>query len=358
MATNKTCSRDECPPSNIKPETNTKCASCKQIVHLPCIGITAKLSQIDSPNIRIFCNKCITELSNDYSQPADLNSSVNASKATPKAEKLTIRQIMNEVNMLRGVVETNGKKLDAISGKTDCILKTTKHSEKNSTAPKSINEIFSNSPKQYKQMSYTPKSSYAATLRQTAPKNSAKRKRFEEKESTQKFDIPKPKIGTKTDNSSLSVVPKPKIAAKPKYTKAIWVSRLNPQTTTDEIANYIVSNTAVTDKTKFNVHKLVKKDRDLTTLKFVSFKLELCEDEFNVLVDPDAWPEEVMVREFLQNITLGDYFPSLECTSKQKNSLQITETPKMQTNAQKMSPNQSAQKTATKQASPTLIVMS
>lgn len=55
----------------------------------------------------------------------------------------------------------------------------------------------------------------------------------------------------------------------------------------------------------------MKKGQDLSTLKFVSFKVAVNQDEFDVLMDPDVWPENVMVREFLQNVTLGDYFPAL-----------------------------------------------
>lgn len=110
-------------------------------------------------------------------------------------------------------------------------------------------------------------------------------------------------------------VPKPNINRdnKPKFEKALWVSRLNPATTNDDVIAYITSNTSIIDKERISVHKLVKKDIDLSTLKFVSFKVEMNADDLTVLNDSNLWPENVQVREFMQapKNVLGNYFPPL-----------------------------------------------
>lgn len=82
----------------------------------------------------------------------------------------------------------------------------------------------------------------------------------------------------------------------------------------------LVANTPVTDKAKFNVHKMVKKGVDESTLKFVSFKVELNVEELNILDDVNLWPEGVQVREFQQvpKNELGNYFPSLNANDKQE----------------------------------------
>lgn len=90
---------------------------------------------------------------------------------------------------------------------------------------------------------------------------------------TMKFDAPKPKISTKSVFTGLSVVAKQKRIEKPTFKMAVWVSRLLPGTTNDDMANYIVSNKIIAERSKFNVHKLIKKDQDESTLKFVSFKV-------------------------------------------------------------------------------------
>lgn len=146
---------------------------------------------------------------------------------------------------------------------------------------------------------------------------------------TPKLNAPQAKVGTKTAASGLSVVLQPKRIEKPSFQKAIWVSRLSLETSNDDISKWIIENTSVKDSEKFRVHKLVKKDLGLSTLKFVSFKVEVSEMEFEALIDPDVWPENVMIREFLKSLTLGDFFPTLP---EQKNVKQ-TLSPKIPTTA-------------------------
>ena len=64
----------------------------------------------------------------------------------------------------------------------------------------------------------------------------------------------------------------------------------------------------------------MKKDRELTSLKFVSFKVEVNDEDFDHLMDPEIWPVDIRVREFLQKQTLGDYL--LPQLSKTKNRTQ------------------------------------
>lgn len=123
-----------------------------------------------------------------------------------------------------------------------------------------------------------------------------------------KLDAPKPRMGTKSATMRLNVVHKPERVEKPVFGKAIWVSGLAPTTTEQEIIDYIVNDTPINDKSKFRVHKLVKKGQDLSTLKFVSFKVEVNEGDFDVLCDPSTWEANVFVREFVQNTTMGDFY--------------------------------------------------
>lgn len=111
------------------------------------------------------------------------------------------------------------------------------------------------------------------------------------------------------------VVPKPNNNRdnKPKFEKPLWVSRMDPATSNDDVVAYITSNTSVTDKEQISVHKFVKKDVDLSTLKFISFKVEMNADDLKLLNDENLWPEKVQVREFMQTPknVLGNYFPPL-----------------------------------------------
>lgn len=101
------------------------------------------------------------------------------------------------------------------------------------------------------------------------------------------------------------------------FQKALYVSGLDPMTTNEQLVEYIVGNTPANDATKFKVHKMLKKDADISSLKYVSFKVEMNVDELNILDDVDLWPEGVRVREFQQvpKNELGRHFPTLPVTA-------------------------------------------
>lgn len=339
--TQKQCSRDDCLPANVNISTTTKCFQCQQTVHLPCIGISLKVAEITSPNIRIICNKCVNEKTSEKSDAAsasELNVSFSA-KSTPKT--VTIKSIMHEVNLLKSVIEANGKKLDAIDDKTELICKRTESTNlpMNVNASKPINTQarFSASATNRLNQVDKPAPSFANVLCQNMP--TPKRKRVNTPTFSKKLNAPAPKVGTKTTASGLSVVVQPKRTPKPTFSKSIWVSRLGPSTTEEEIADYICENTPIVDRAKFSVHKLVKKDRDLSTLKFVSFKVAVNDDEFDILIDPDVWPENLLVRRFHEETTLGDFFPSLNAKKNRENSTENMET--SDTQPPKVSPSKS-----------------
>lgn len=184
--------------------------------------------------------------------------------------------------------------------------------------------FFTPKPKKKNTTAKPPPISFASAIR-NGPQPSAKRMRSEKSSAIAEFNAPKPKTGTKTTFTGLSVVAKPKRIKKPTFTKALWISRLNPETSEGEIADYIAQNTSITDFSKFKAHKLVKKDCDLTALKFVSFKIEMNDEEYDILSNPDVWPENVMVREFLQSNTLGAHiFPAFNAKN-QMESMDTTE---------------------------------
>lgn len=215
-----------------------------------------------------------------------------------------------------------GKQLDDIFGNTNDIRKHTTVLVDKSLRPlqfKSTNPPSLNTPNSSRRNSSTktPHASYADAARTNAPIQPAKRMRSENSPivnaAKPKFAGPKPKVSTKTAVTGLSIIAQPQRVEKPKFSKAVWVSRFNPSTTCDEISNYIMETAQIDDKAKFNVHKLVKKDQNLSLLKFVSFKIEVNDDIFELLKDESLWPENVWVREFQRDRNFGDFlnFPDL-----------------------------------------------
>ena len=143
-----------------------------------------------------------------------------------------------------------------------------------------------------------------------------KRKRLNVTPTQQKkkrFNVPTPKMGTNTNANGLVAVAKPepkKPIEKPKYEKAVRVSRLLTTTTEEQITNYIATISSAS--TNYTVHKLVKKDSDISKYTFVSFKIACNLADYDILMDPSVWPQGVAVYEFREDkpVTFGQFLPS------------------------------------------------
>lgn len=75
---------------------------------------------------------------------------------------------------------------------------------------------------------------------------------------------------------------------------------MHPETAVEDMDNYIVENMPLTEKSKFKCSKLVKKDKALSTLSFVSFKIDCHSEDFDILSDPEYWPTGKPMREFIE----------------------------------------------------------
>lgn len=282
-------------------------------------------------NIQFHCNACLTM--NTPSQ--SLNDSVSM---TPRTEKTTIKGIMQEVtklqdqlaNFLSNSMEMNDK-LDSIDTKTNDIDLKTNEIKSNTLVvlEKVVSKPANNgntpfvfgtpSTRQFRPQLHRNTMSWAAIAAangngsNTTPSRSAKRPRHDKQLQQLKPNVPAPKIGTNANVGRLVAVEKPaprKIAEKPKYEKAVWISRLPPTTSEDDVREYIGQLSSVSSN--LIVHKLVKKDRDCSELNFVSFKIAVNNIDFAILNDPSVWPKGVLVREFMEikPVTFGDCLPT------------------------------------------------
>lgn len=142
----------------------------------------------------------------------------------------------------------------------------------------------------------------AAIFRQAPSREvTPKRSRTEMEESSSKF-ISKQKLifGTKDAQigEPISLPDTRRPQPQPNLNmKSIFVSRLHPRTSCEEIINYLLS-IQIDVTAEFKCTKLVKLDQNLDGLRFVSFKLTVPATCFKALVDPSIWPKSVAVREF------------------------------------------------------------
>ena len=336
-----TCDRDTCPRENVN-GPKAKCFSCKKQCFLACYGVSLALNQITAydqlnqknqlftptSNIQFLCTECLSS-TNPSSQ------SLNDSISTPKAEKLTIRGIMQEVTKLQDQfaslhLTTNemNQKLDSIEGKTNDIkLNTEAVMNKTSSQPNKTDEnntmLFGSpslSTRQFRPQLNRKATTYASITRAngnssqySTPMSTKRRRNDVPVQQPKKPNVPAPKMGTNTNAHRLVAIAKPepkKVVEKPKFEKAVWVSRLAPSITEEDIRDYITTNTSVTSN--FTVRKLVAKDRDVSSLNFISFKIAVNLTDFDILNDPIVWPQNVLVREFVENnpVTFGAFLPN------------------------------------------------
>lgn len=337
------CDKDKC-PADSRNGPKIKCGKCGNVTFLLCFGFQAG-KKIDGQDTVIMaltngvvftafvscmafhcCSDTMSAQEQKFVLKMPSARSVSKTRTTKQTESETmianeLRSIKEMLTSIKSATDTNTAEIAAIkslSTTTDANVK--KVTDQSASPSMTYVQAFKN--RAIEKASRTP----------AGTPNSLKRQRTASP-IRQKLNLPTAKMGTKSNVSGLSVVAKrePKRDEKPKFEKAIWVSRLSPNTTEDEVIEFITSNTPVTDKTKISVHKLVKKDADISSLKFVSFKVELNGNDFDVLNDPEVWPENIMVREFMQapKTTFGDFFPRLDASNKSQSN--VLEVERMQT---------------------------
>lgn len=118
--------------------------------------------------------------------------------------------------------------------------------------------------------------------------NTPKRPRLDNKPAT------KPPIlrGTKTASEIVKTIPPPE--------ELLWIylSAFDPSTSDNDIANLTRECLGLDSNVDPKVVKLVPKDRDLTTLSYVTFKVGVNKDLRETALASDTWPENVNFREF------------------------------------------------------------
>lgn len=97
-------------------------------------------------------------------------------------------------------------------------------------------------------------------------------------------------------------------------TKSIWISPFHPTTTPEQLESHIIEHTEIKDKSKFKCTKLVKKEQDVTKMSFVSFKIDVIPEAYDIVFNEEIWPKRTEMREFVKMAppkqTLGDFVPS------------------------------------------------
>lgn len=82
----------------------------------------------------------------------------------------------------------------------------------------------------------------------------------------------------------------------------LYLTRLPIDITDEDIFHYIKEK-GITDTNNIKLSKLVKKNTDLTSLTFISFKIDTTDSIAKVFTSKDFWPDKCVIKKFVQKKT-------------------------------------------------------
>lgn len=329
------CSRDDCPPANISGPT-IKCAKCKSVCYLKCFGFEkcATIDGIDVVKVTlpdgsqlftpvpyssfVCCTNTLTttELKAALKIPKANTRSTSKTRAAKPTENANDSPVLNELNEIKKMIT----KINVSTENNPSELAEIKAMAKESSDKlKSLQNSVFDGPTNGNVHSAVNTPTFANVLGDQRKVMTAKRKlnvNVNDTPNKQRMaNLPKPVGGTRDINigqplpDTAKANAKPKQMSKPKFDKSLWISKLHFSVTNEEIVDYIMTKTDIKDRNRFNVRKLVKKDADLSLLSHVSFKIDVNEQDFDYLNNPDIWPKTVVIREFIHTpaVKLGAF---------------------------------------------------
>lgn len=375
MEDRKACSRDDCPPANVKKEITVNCGKCNCTIHLMCIGIAKTADEVlFHKNIFVVCNSCLYV--NSTSNISNLTSNSSTSISTPSSSKVLAKTPKNTKNVSVDITpkSTTQRSMYDFTRPSPSIDKTDEmlsllHDIKSSISKhrnetKSYAAVLSEIKESTRKPNYNANSNAFPMYSSVAQGNSSsnnndfpsltsrpskrkineissldtpKRMRTSAKAgSIQKSVFSGRKLISGTNNevnhglgSPVKIIPRTtqKSDFMRKLTKFIYLSRLKTNVTDQLISTYIKSNITGVSDDDFALRMLVKKDQDLTELSFISYRLNCTNELFDKLMEPSFWPSHVMIGEFIErkkNNDLGSFLQKSLTPITQKSPTMIT----------------------------------
>lgn len=305
------CSRDICPPKNIS-SGSIRCFLCKALSFKLCFGVDDSVYDAMAPmapfvrgaNIQFICPGCLIS--------SDDGKNINCNKPSGSGEALTtsnsddieaIKSKLCKIMINQAIVDTKLNKLQETSE-----LSCGKLSEIHAVSV-DMNKVCIDIDTNFKKSDgKRSKPSFSDILRGNNGSPPI-RPQLTKRARVEREDIPGIAQQQRPNHfvGTLDVVIGPAVPliversspSRRKFDRSLWISRLHPETTTDQILEYVMSKTDCNDKSSFFCKKLVKRDADLSLLQFVSFKVDVNNEHFQCLIDPNVWPKTVRVREFI-----------------------------------------------------------
>lgn len=309
------CSRDSCPPLNVSGNT-VSCYLCKSKFFARCFGIDDLIFDAIAPqtifssgsSIQFVCPKC-------------LKSPNKTTASIPDALATDIKEIQTKLRKVISNQVSYDRKLSSIAKESDQVrdklgelftinVSTNEACQKIDLNLKAVEQkmipSFSEvvrgntiSPPNRPQPTKRPRIDRSSGSSPVSKQSNSIIQSNSTAQSKPK-NRPAAMVGTSNANIGIPIVTiqtVPKLIGT-KFNKSIWASRFHPDTTVDQVNELLMQMAKFDDKSQFYCKKLVKRDADLSLLHFVSFKIDLNEEHFMELMNPDVWPMDVHIREF------------------------------------------------------------
>lgn len=343
MAPIRKCSKEGCPSQNTSPDVTWYCYCCKNPIHLLCYGVLKAPEEIFvMDNITMICDECLSNPIENLSPRRKRSASVNfvqstidmrnpilslsktaIAVSTPSKNGTMKSQIQTVMESLVQKVETQTVTIAGLQASVETMNDTIL--QQKVAVGESIKANNENISSLQKSLNQTPVRAYANVVKQGLPNRAVNgTPRSSRPKQTPRFNKPVLSgtsthlIGKPISPTQLKRNDRPK--APPKPEKAVWISRLHRETSEEELALYIKNSIGITSA-DITVRKLVKKDRDISTYSFVSFRVTCSASNFATLMDPTCWPSSSQIREFEleQGSSVGVRLSPLSTKAESKN---------------------------------------
>lgn len=99
---------------------------------------------------------------------------------------------------------------------------------------------------------------------------------------------------------NVSVIKSKRTSPHAHLVKSIYISRLQPTVTVENITDYIKKKMPELKESDISLRMLVKKDQPLSELTYISYRLACTEEHYSKFMDPECWPAHIMIGEFIE----------------------------------------------------------
>lgn len=360
------CSKEGCPLENKSPDLTWHCFGCKNTIHLMCYGVVNKPEEIFViDNVVMVCDEC---LSNPKESVSPKRKHANSAQSTVQKNKANMVQRTLDSNLLLSSPSSEPSSLiksNSVNVKTHKLIESLSNEVKLQTATisalkSSVDSMAGNILKRNendKQSNIDGITSIAKTLSEAQglvesikkPSfSSVVRRQFKPFAQSETPKSSRPVMSNERKQTPALTGTSTKLIGKPLSpnpakqrqglniaTKAIWVSKLHRDTTEDEILAYVRDEFGI-EIDQLKARKLIKKDREVSSYTFISFKITCPANLFGGLMDVNKWPANVQIREFTMSprpsigVRLGEESPSKNL--KQTPSVKPTQSQSMESN--------------------------